>query len=317
MAPRKTEGGTFDPADRCLYFTAGGPGPVSDSVAPYRTGGEYPVDRRRHVLLAVNDCMGKSGEAVLARMVDEGHRVMLDSGIFWLTNEHKRATGITMNEALQLPPQAIAGFDELFERYVELATTYGPRLWGYVELDQGGRKNKIKTRQRLHDLGLSPIPVYHPLNDGWDYFDELATGYDRVCFGNIVQAPPAARVRLLHTLWERRRAYPKLWVHVLGYSPNDWSLLFPFDSCDSSSWLNSLRYPQALTEVAMLRRLSTLDHQFRYELNDAESEALAGAFCGEAATQTATVWRDALAAAPPGAPYPRRRSKEGELKPCE
>jgi hypothetical protein len=53
---------------------------------------------------------------------------------------------------------------------VEHATTYADRLSGYTELDQGGRDHKRRTRTRLHDLGLNPIPVYHPFNDGWDYF---------------------------------------------------------------------------------------------------------------------------------------------------
>ena len=61
---------------------------------------------------------------------------------------------------------------------------------------------------QAESLGLKPIPVYHPLLDGWDYFDELAAQYDRICFGNIVQAPAATRIRLLHTLWERHRRYP-------------------------------------------------------------------------------------------------------------
>ena len=57
-----------------------------------------------------------------------------------------------------------------------------------VEVDQGGRENKIKTRARLEKMGLRPIPVYHPLNDGWDYFDYLAENYDRICMGNVVNA---------------------------------------------------------------------------------------------------------------------------------
>lgn len=104
----------------------------------------------------------------------------------------------------------------------------------------------------------------HPFNDGWDYFDELATEYDRMCFGNVVQASQATRVRLLHTMWERRRDYPDLWVHVLGLSANEWCLPCPPDSGDSSSWLNSLRYPAARTESAALRRLGDLGNRLLY-----------------------------------------------------
>ena len=62
----------------------------------------------------------------------------------------------------------------------------------------------------LEQMGLRPIPVYHPFNDGWDYFDYLAERYDRICFGNVVQADRETRKRLVATAWERHRKYPHL-----------------------------------------------------------------------------------------------------------
>ncbi|WP_103344077.1 hypothetical protein [Amycolatopsis sp. CA-126428] len=293
-----TAGGAFDRSDTPIYFAAG------ESSA-------YP----RHLLLAVNDLYHRSQELRMVRLLDEGHMILLDSGIFNLTNEHKRATGCSMDEALALPPDEIQGFDRLFDRYVELATKYEDRLWGYIELDQGGRENKIRTRARLHDLGLNPIPVYHPFNDGWDYFDDLARGYDRLCFGNVVQANHPTRVRLLHTMWERRRQYPHLWVHVLGLSACEWCLPCPPDSCDSSSWLNSLRYPAVRTESAALRRLGELGHRFLYSEN--ANRDVACQMHADAMTHTLAVWR-ALQdrhADFGDDPYPARDDREGELMP--
>lgn len=217
-------------------------------------------------LLAVNDLYGAGGDEFIEKMLDRGHKMFLDSGIFNLTNKHMRATGCTMDEALALAPTEITGFDRLFDRYIELVTRWGDRLWGYIELDQGGAANKRITRARLHDMGLDPIPVYHPLNDGWDYFDELASEYERICIGNIVQADPATRVRILHAVWERRRAYPSLrWVHALGLTPNETCLPFPPESCDSSSWVNGLRYPEVFLGAASLKRISNNTHPgFRY-----------------------------------------------------
>ncbi|GAA3587904.1 hypothetical protein GCM10022222_85630 [Amycolatopsis ultiminotia] len=97
---------------------------------------------------------------------------------------------------------------------------------------------------------------------GWDYFDQLAAGYDRLCFGNVVQATHPTQVRLLHTMWERGRQYPQRCIHVLGPSACEWCLPCPPDSCDSSSWLNSLRYPAVRTESAGLRRLGEPGHRF-------------------------------------------------------
>ena len=47
---------------------------------------------------------------------------------------------------------------------------------------------EVATATPAHAEGLAPMPVYHPLNDGWDYYDELAGSHDRVCIGNLVQA---------------------------------------------------------------------------------------------------------------------------------
>lgn len=222
-----TGGGAFDPQDRPLYFTVRHPS----------HGGESPY------LTATNDLFGDAEESYLAEHLDHGVTVLLDSGIFHLSNDYARRHRIPLPQALGRAPEEMDGFDRLYARYVYLARTYGDRLWGYIELDQGGEDNKRRTRQRLHDEGLSPIPVYHPLGDSWDYFDELAETYDRICVGNIVQLASPSRVRLLHTLWERHRRYPDLWVHMLGLMPNQWLLPLPAESADSSTMLSGLRYP--------------------------------------------------------------------------
>lgn len=120
----------------------------------------------------------------------------------------------------------------------------GDRLWGAIELDQGGVEHKPRTRARIEEeFGITPIPVYHPLLDGWDYYDDLASGYDRICFGNLVKASPPLRLRLVHTASERARGYPYLWTHLLGVYPNENVLAMPLrGSCDSSSWLTSERW---------------------------------------------------------------------------
>lgn len=297
-----TSGGRFDRSEAPIFFAASVPN-------PYANPG-------RHLLFAVNDLYGQGIEDDMKRFLDDGYAVLLDSGIFNLTNEYKRATGCTMDEALSLAPEEIPGFNRLFDRYVELATTYGDQLWGYIELDQGGATNKRRTRQRLHDLGLNPIPVYHPFNDGWDYFDELASGYDRLCFGNVVQASSRGRMRLLHTMWERRRQYPHLWIHMLGFSANEWCLPCPPDSCDSSSWLNPLRYPAVRTETAALRSLSALGHRFQYVIDDGTEEYYRGrALVADSMIHAKTVWtsmqgrQQELGAIP----HPPRHPDEGEL----
>lgn len=227
----ETGGGSFDPKEPQVYFIASG------------SDGTEIAEGHSWNLIAVNDLLNDVQTDELARRIDAGNRILLDSGIFWLTNRHKREhPGITMDQALQLAPEEIDGFDELFARYVHLATTYEKGLWGYIELDQGGAVNKRRTRARLHDLGLSPIPVYHPINDGWEYFDELCSEYDRICVGNVVQASPSDRRRLLATIWERKRDYPDVWIHLLGYTPNALTTTYPANSYDSFSLMGALKW---------------------------------------------------------------------------
>jgi hypothetical protein len=156
---------------------------------------------------------------------------------------------------------------------VQLVNRYGEQLWGYVELDQGGMASKKRIRQRLNDMGLRPMPVYHPLHDGWDYFDELAETHDRVCFGNVALADAPQRRRLVATAWERHRRYPDLWVHMLGLTPDDVLAGMPADSADSSTWLAPIRWPVGQREYALMHSLGSLPREFQYALgSDADGD---------------------------------------------
>ena len=295
---------------------------ISSPAAPGAARNAAAVARRR-ILRAVNDLMppDRRRNPAARRTSTRADLVLLDSGIFWLTNRHKRAHRMSMDEALTLAPEDIDGFAELEARYVQLVQRYGDRLWGYIELDQGGAVNKRRTRGRLESLGLAPIPVYHPLLDGWDYFDELAASYDRMCFGNIVQASAAARIRLLHALYERHRAYPDLWVHVLGPDRVDMGLSVPPDSCDSSTWISPLRWLKARTETAMLQRQGDLPDGVHLRVGDPYERGptweLSFGLCSDAVTATQLCWDHAAARLEElsGAPaYPPLLP--GEVPPC-
>lgn len=249
-----TGGGAFDPEDRYVYFLA-------SNVDRQQWG----VRMHPYNLVAVNELRGDDNLRKMAEWMNAGNKVFIDSGIFNLTMEHARAHNVHMDEALALAPEEIDGFDELFDRYVSIIRRYGDRSWGYIELDQGGRENKIRTRARLEDMGLRPIPVYHPLNDGWDYFDHLAEKYDRICFGNVVQADRESRKRLVMTAWERKRKYPDLWIHLLGLTPNEWLNALPIDSGDSSAWLAVVRW-SGFKPKSDGKSLGTMPKDFQYEL---------------------------------------------------
>lgn len=290
----RTGGGRFDPAESQLYFLAIGTSSqqsfTPEELSMIKTGGDRfdpageniyflasNVDRMRNaalahdnLLIAVNELKTASGIEHLEAWMRAGKNMFIDSGIFNLTNEHARAhPGVTMDEALALAPERIDGFDGLFKRYCEIIDQYGRDSWGYIELDQGGRENKIRTRQRLEALGFRPIPVYHPFNDGWDYFDYLAENYDRICFGNVVQATVATRLRLVATAWERHRKYPNLWIHLLGMTPNRFLYALPINSADSSAWLSSVRWSGYKPSV-MGQPVGDLPKGFQYQLGSVQ-----------------------------------------------
>jgi hypothetical protein len=284
MPDRIATGGSWDRHEPNVYF-------IASSPSYNETNGV--IDFYDHMLFAVNELKTEGDEAFVRHLIDSGKTVFIDSGVFNLTNVHARAHGMTMDQVLSLPPDAIDGFDELFDKYVRIVREIGPRCWGYIEIDIGGRENKIKTRQRLHDLGLNPIPVYHPLNDGWDYFDYLAERYDRICFGNVVQADSQTRKRLVATAWERRRKYPDLWIHLLGLTPYEICNALPVNSCDSSTWISTVRWMQFSTRSALKAFCNVEQKFFRYD-NEDETKAYSKTVQHSAVTCVADMrnWRN-------------------------
>lgn len=254
MSIRATDGGRFDRTRKHIYFPAAGGGPL-----------EYASKLSEHLLIAVNELEAPSAISMLDYLIDQDRKVLLDSGVFALAMEHAKRHGMTHDDALNLAPAEVDGFDHLFEHYVKLVTRWRDRLWGYIEIDFGGADNKRKTRALLESMGFAPIPVYHPLADGWDYFDELAEQYDRICLGNIVQAERATRLRLLATVMERKRKYPHLWVHALGLTPNEMIYAFPIESADSSSWLHGVRWG-APPDRAAGKSMGKVPDDFKYRL---------------------------------------------------
>lgn len=250
----KTGGGRFDPvAENHAYF-------IAANVERLHQAHQHHT----HLLVAVNEINTDADALRVEKWLTAGARVFLDSGVFFLTTTFAQKTGRTMDEVLSLHPSEVEGFDTLLERYKQLVRRLEPDLWGYVEVDVGGRDNKIKTRTALEAEGLRPVPVYHPLLDGWDYFDELCQRYDRVCFGNVALSDRDTRRRLVTTAWERHRRYPDVWIHLLGFTPNEWLNALPVNSGDSSSWLSSVKYG-AVTNRVMGASFGKADEAILYD----------------------------------------------------
>lgn len=257
----KTAGQAFNPTEGNVYF-------IASNVERMIHGSPA----HSHLLVAVNEMKSEKDIATVEGWINQGKKVLIDSGIYFLAMEHATRHGVSHDEGLNLAPDQVDGFDNLLKRYLYIINRFGDRAWGYIELDQGGRENKKKTRSMLESKGLRPIPVYHPFGDGWDYFDELAQNYDRMCFGNVVQASRFERLRLVATAWERHRKYPNLWIHLLGLTPNEWLYAMPINSGDSSAWLSSVRW-SGYKPVGCGRSFGSLPRNFQYKLgSDSFSE---------------------------------------------
>lgn len=259
MTVTRTTGGKWNPQDPNLAFLAGN---VQD----------HKIAQNPCTLIAVNE-LRPSHDALLDEWCDK-RRVLLDSGIFALTMGYARRRGIHLFQALTLAPEEVAGFGELWDRYCELVTRYADRLWGVIELDQGGAEHKPRTRERItRETGVVPIPVYHPLGDGWDYYDTLAATHDRVCFANLAKATTPARLRLTWTAVERARAYPHLWTHLLGVTPSTNLLSMGLrGSVDSSAWLSTVRWSSSWRSWALLDRMADFPVGMTYRRGTGDDE---------------------------------------------
>ena len=250
----------FNPHDKFVYFIASN---IERMI--------YGAQMHQNLLTAVNEINTEADVAHLQSWSAAGKMVFIDSGVFNLAMEHARRHNVSHNIGLSMAPDQIDGFNELFDKYIDIVRRIGENGWGYIEIDQGGRENKIKTRAKLEGMGLRPIPVYHPFTDGWEYFDYLAERYDRICFGNVVMADRTTRLRLVATAWERMRKYPNLWIHLLGLTPNEWLNAMPISSGDSSSWLAVVRWA-GYVERCGLKVIGHLPKNFQYALgSDAAS----------------------------------------------
>jgi hypothetical protein len=99
-------GGRWDRAEAPRLFLAG-------DVGSLEMAESHPW-----ILVAVNELRSERELETLERLIGEGRRLLIDSGIFSLTNEHMRAHGCTMDAALALPPDQIDGFAALWTRYL-------------------------------------------------------------------------------------------------------------------------------------------------------------------------------------------------------
>lgn len=273
----KQTSGAFDRSSGPIYF-------ASSSLETLLTG------RVHNGLVAVDACMSDKAEQALVELMGQTDNVLLDSGVFGTCAAHARKTGTPLYKVFALPPAEVQGFAKLWDRYAYLVATYGDRLWGAIEIDMGGSDVKRETRARIEsELGFTPIPVYHPLTDPYDYFDELASSYDRIAVGGVSSGGAKQRYQTVVRIYMRARAYPHLWVHALGVNRHPVLLAASPGSSDASVWIRNLRWKPHCSAV-LLQDFDDLADELRYDYSDPTSRGMATVLAGAQTYFAQAVW---------------------------
>jgi hypothetical protein len=239
-AIRKTDG-KWSKDEMGLYFLA-----LWDTDMPSKLA-TMPYQKGISALIEYN-LLAREDDAVEAALdLTKIYRhLFIDSGVFSLANAEAKRKNVSFEEGLRLKLSDIDTGEEYLAAYMAMCHQIKDYVWGYVEVDLGGRDEKIKMRDRFHAAGLSPIPVYHPLLDGTDYLEYLCDRYDRICVSNLVQSNSETRSILtayVYNFIQQRPKKKRPYVHYLGVSPGQAHFAHNcLGSCDSSSWAMGRRF---------------------------------------------------------------------------
>jgi len=218
----------------------------------------------------------------LDAFIDDGGRLFIDSGVFGVAVEASRKMGVPFSQAVKTRFDEIEGSADFLVKWRKVIDRMRSSCWGYVEIDLGGVEGKREVRAHLEGLGYAPIPVFHALNDPWDYFEELASTYDRVAIGNLVRADRRTQAKILRRIEESRKSLPVEWIHALGVGICPSFLTAPCESCDASSPTAPLRYCLPMKHTSSFEFTFVDEYRYRHGL-------------GKHAYQTMVAWmyRDA------------------------
>jgi len=251
--------GTWDPLEEKIIFLpgnfGGGTGIFSARSLDVHRGTELEplwhqaLELFKDVskLFSLLDVSPPSWEKSVGNQLKNYGHVFMDSGVFGLAMQHARKHGLSHNDALNVPPEQVDGWDDFLALYIRVCSTYKDRFWGYAELDLGGTDRKIKTRALLEAQGLRPMPVWHPLTDGLEYGEFLMKTYDRICVGNLVKSDEESRKTVLRMVARVKGDRPTPWIHALGLAPVPFAISFPINSLDAMTWMSAMMYPKRFT----------------------------------------------------------------------
>ncbi len=164
-------------------------------------------------------------------------KILIDSGGYQLQTGVKTSMNINTHE---------------YGTWLRDATVKFPEIFGYFNLDTLGDINTTLDNQgKLENMGLNPIPVWHPGESDW-LLEYYCSEYDYVAVGGVAGGA-GKKLKLnserLRYVFERiLPRYPKTKFHALGVGIGASTMFRTYRpySVDFSTWVNTYKFGHGL-----------------------------------------------------------------------
>lgn len=171
-------------------------------------------------------------QKIVDDMRREGAKVFLDSGAF---------SAWTLGTVVDLP-----AYCEYIKRNLDILRVEDAAVMASVLDAVGDAKQTYINQKHMEHLGAKPLPCFHKGEDERWLMQYLEEGYEYITIGGMVGTSVSQLKIWLDRIWERYltdgAGRPRLKVHGFGLTSVDLMELYPWYSCDSSSWIQSAAF---------------------------------------------------------------------------
>lgn len=162
----------------------------------------------------------------------EGAKVFLDSGAF---------SAWTLGTVIDLP-----AYCEYITRNSDILRREDGAVMASVLDAVGDPKQTYINQKHMEHLNAKPLPCFHKGEDERWLMQYIEEGYEYITIGGMVGSSVNQLKTWLDRVWERYlvdgAGNPKIKVHGFGLTSVELMELYPWYSCDSSSWIQSAAF---------------------------------------------------------------------------
>lgn len=160
----------------------------------------------------------------------EGAKVFLDSGAF---------SAWTLGTTIDLP-----AYCEYIKRNIDILRVEDGAVMASVLDAVGDPQGTYNNQISMERLGVRPLPCFHKGEDE-RYLQWYIQNYEYITIGGMVGSSVNQLKTWLDRIWDRYLApngTPVVKVHGFGLTSVELMELYPWYSCDSSSWIQSAAF---------------------------------------------------------------------------